>query len=74
MHTHGNIALEDHKVFPFIAWAVFIGFALFVGSLAVQLYQITESLSKDTAYTKSLSDDNSMRLDDLEVKVEQLVQ
>ncbi len=36
-------ALEDHRFFPYIAWTVFIGFAVFV-------YFTTVNLSKDFEY------------------------
>jgi uncharacterized membrane protein YgdD (TMEM256/DUF423 family) len=52
MQTHGNISLENHKLFPYIAWSVFIGFALFTGSLVFNLYQTVEAIGHSDQRTK----------------------
>ncbi len=48
MQTHGTIALENHRVFPYIAWGVFIGFSVFTGSLVYNLYQTTEAIGEQS--------------------------
>ncbi len=41
--------LEKHKIFPIIAWLLFIGFAAFVFFLTVQLQATAEELSLKTS-------------------------
>lgn len=49
MKTNGNDkALESYKIFPFIAWTLIIGFALFVYSMIMELKASTERLSART--------------------------
>jgi len=37
--------LESHKIFPYIAWVITIGFAFFVYSIAMDLKDTAEQLS-----------------------------
>ena len=41
-------SLETHRAFPAIAWATFIGFAVFVFYLTIELQTTTENLSAQT--------------------------
>lgn len=53
--------LESHKIFPYIAWALVIGFAIFTYLLSVR---VSEELSGiDTSV-----DDLEMRIERLEAK------
>ena len=51
MKTNGNDkALESYKIFPYVAWAVTIGFTLFVYNLVVQLSETINQLQESTQY------------------------
>lgn len=65
-----NFTLEQHKFFPVIAWTVFIGFALFVGNLALELYHVTSELAESSNRVEQIAEDNSARLDALEAALE----
>ena len=61
-----DFQLEKYKAFPYVAWTIFIGFAIFVGGLAMELYVLTDELARDSDRVARLADDNSQRLDQLE--------
>lgn len=42
-----NNSLESHKFFPYIAWIVVIGFALFTYTLTTRLNQEITQISSD---------------------------
>lgn len=44
--------LETYKLFPMIAWGIFIGFALFIYSITLELRDVSDSLER-TAQTNS---------------------
>lgn len=67
-----NFTLEKYRVFPYVAWAVFIGFALFVGSLAVELYSETNEIANSNHRLAEIANDHSNRLDLLEAELERL--
>ncbi len=67
-----NFTLEKYRVFPYVAWAIFIGFALFVGTLAIQLYSVTNELANNSSRLTEISNDNSARLDLLEAELDRL--
>jgi hypothetical protein len=54
-----NNTLESYKVFPYIAWALVIGFALFTYSLTLRLEQDLIAL-----------DDLGPRVDQLEARID----
>ena len=56
LHTTGERTLEKYKIFPYIAWTIFIGFSIFLYSLVLQLQEAAESL---TAANTSYEDINS---------------
>lgn len=64
-----EFSLEKYKIFPFIAWTVFIGFAIFVGGLALELYDVTSTLAEDSHRLEQVAQDNSARLDALEAEI-----
>lgn len=66
MRTHGEMTLEKHKLFPYIAWALIILFALFTIKLALDLQTSTNRISTRTEQLEMLVDDNSSRLNKLE--------
>jgi len=41
-----NKSLEGHKFFPFVAWTLVIGFALFVYTIVQDLRQTSRELSE----------------------------
>jgi len=50
-------SLESHKAFPAVAWVTFIGFAIFVFYLTIELQATTENLSMQTvANVEALGD------------------
>jgi hypothetical protein len=42
-----NNTLESHKLFPYVAWALVIGFALFTYMLTTRLHENLGSLGKE---------------------------
>ena len=42
--------LEEHRLFPFIAWAVIIGFALFTYTLTASLKNVTDIYTENDIY------------------------
>jgi len=67
-HTTGERTLEKYKLFPYIAWAVFIGFSLFVYSLVLELQATAESL----ATTNTSYQDIDARVDSNEDRIRAL--
>ena len=49
MKTNHDRALETFRVFPYIAWALVIVFALFVYKIAVELQTVANDLKIQTA-------------------------
>jgi|OM-RGC.v1.035154728 hypothetical protein len=49
--AYSEFALEKYKGFQVIAWALFIGFAVFVGLIARDLFQTTAQVSAVTERT-----------------------
>ena len=52
--------LEAYKIFPYVAWILVIGFALYVFSLATELQATTSNLSEDTSYLENAIADPSV--------------
>ena len=49
MKTNGNDkALEGYKIFPYVAWALTVIFAIFVYNITMELKAVTEDLQKQT--------------------------
>lgn len=49
MKTNGNDkTLESHKIFPYIAWVVTIGFSIFVYNITQELVDVTRDLQQQT--------------------------
>ena len=48
-----KFTLEKSRFFPYIAWAVVIGFTIFVGTLTIQLQDSLTELEKATQHTNS---------------------
>lgn len=49
MKTNGNDkTLEAYKFFPYLAWALTIGFALFVYNIAIELQTVADDLQAKT--------------------------
>ena len=67
-----NFTLEQYKIFPYVAWAIFIGFAIFVGALAVELKSTTSELANNSQRLTEISKDNSVRLDALEAELKRI--
>lgn len=55
--------LEQHRFFPFIAWTVCIGFALFVLGLALQLQETSAHLADKNDALERVVQDDSLRLE-----------
>ena len=71
-NMRNDFTLEKHRFFPYIAWAVCIGFAGFVGSLALELSAVTAELSAHTKHLETVSVDTTNRLNQLEAELEEL--
>lgn len=48
-----KFTLEGHKFFPYVAWALVIGFVLFTYSLTIELTESSSELSKRKEATVS---------------------
>jgi hypothetical protein len=69
-----NFTLEKYKLFPYAAWAIFIGFALFVGALAVELNSETTEIASANQRLSEITMDNSERLDLLEAELDRIAE
>jgi hypothetical protein len=69
-----DFQLEKYKAFPYVAWTLFIGFAVFVGHLAFELYTVTEVLEEANVEINEIVNDNSNRLDAVEEQLDALAQ
>jgi hypothetical protein len=49
LHVTGERTLEKYKVFPYVAWALFIGFSLFVYSLVLELQSTAQAIANSNA-------------------------
>ena len=45
LHVTGERTLEKYKAFPYIAWTLVIGFAIFVYNLTMNLSEVAENLA-----------------------------
>lgn len=67
-----DFTLEKHRFFPYVAWALSIGFALFVGNLALQLQTVTEDLAAQNELLEYTVHNNTLRIDELEQTVNEV--
>lgn len=73
LHASGERTLEKYPIFPYIAWALFIGFSLFVYSLVLDLQATAESLAGTSASYGSINEkvlSNEERIEALEAAIE----
>jgi len=67
MKKNGNKQmLESYKVFPFIAWGLTFGFAVFVYNITVELRDITSDLQERTAHLQQKVDTPIDQITDFE--------
>jgi hypothetical protein len=57
-------ALEKHQAFPYIAWALCIGFAYFVYTLTLDLKEVTAELGAQTSATQLRANQNAADITD----------
>ncbi|MCA9361480.1 hypothetical protein KC845_02900 [Candidatus Kaiserbacteria bacterium] len=69
MKTHGEMTLEKYRLFPYIAWLLIIGFALFTINLVTELKETAEELVEKNDTLHMTVSDHSKRLDSLEEKI-----
>jgi hypothetical protein len=51
MKTNGNDkALEAYKIFPYIAWVLTLGFAIFVYNITMELKAVADNLEAQTQF------------------------
>lgn len=50
-------ALESYRFFPYLAWALVIGFALFVYQLTIETSQTIASLGEQTRYLEQVANE-----------------
>ena len=56
MKKSGNDrTLESFKIYPYVTWALIIGFAVFVYNITQKLEAVTEELGAYTDYTEEQS-------------------
>ena len=44
----GKSALEAHKIFPYVAWVLTLGFVIFVYNITIDLKETTQELRQQT--------------------------
>ena len=49
--TSNKRSLEGYKIFPYIAWLLIIGFAVFAYNLTNEVGEVTHKLQQETVYT-----------------------
>lgn len=72
LHVTGERTLEKYRIFPYIAWILFIGFALFLYTLVMQLQAATMSLEATSISFRTIDDrvqSNEDRIEALEAAV-----
>jgi hypothetical protein len=72
IHATGERTLEKYAIFPYIAWAVFIGFTIFVYTLVIRLQEATESLTMTSATFENFDErlqSNEDRIEALEAAI-----
>lgn len=55
MYTTGERSLEKYKIFPIIAWTTFIGFAIFVYGITLQLREVSENLEQTSSHLQQFA-------------------
>lgn len=73
LHASGERTLEKYKIFPYIAWAIFIGFSIFVYSLVMELQETAESFANSSTSLGDIGDQvqsNEERIEALEAALE----
>ncbi|MEM9337030.1 MAG: hypothetical protein AAGA35_04210 [Patescibacteria group bacterium] len=68
LHTTGERTLEKYSIFPYVAWATFVGFAIFVYGITVQLNEATVNLSESTKRLQTVVDSNLSEVEDFEIR------
>lgn len=54
MKTNGNDkTLESYKIFPYVAWALTLGFALFVYNITMELRTVADNLQQQTQWLQA---------------------
>ncbi|MCA9354544.1 MAG: hypothetical protein KC877_03440 [Candidatus Kaiserbacteria bacterium] len=67
MKTNGNDkALESYKIFPYVAWLVTIGFAIFVYNITVELQTVTRDLQVQTSILMDKINTPAEQIEDFE--------
>lgn len=49
-NNSNNKSLEAYKIFPYVAWTLTLGFAIFVYNITVQLTEVTRNLQAQTQF------------------------
>ena len=67
MKTNENDkALESYKIFPYVAWLVTIGFAIFVYNITVELQTVTRDLQVQTSILMDKINTPAEQIEDFE--------
>lgn len=72
-YTTGERTLEKYKAFPYVAWVLFIGFAIFVYTLVIELQETAESLATSSATYQDIGEkvlSNEERIEALEAAIQ----
>lgn len=59
----GKRTLEGHKLFPYVAWVLTIGFAIFVYNITTDLQAVTKDLQAQTAELQKKVSENDPEAD-----------
>ena len=59
----GKRSLEGLKVFPYVAWVLIAGFALFVYNITIELEAVTSDLQRQTQAIEAKINNNDSQTD-----------
>lgn len=68
MQLSSSRTLESYRIFPYIAWATFIFFALFVYNITLELKEVTENLQRTTYSLEAKVDQQAGQIADVEAR------
>lgn len=69
-----HFTLERFKYFKYVAWLIFIGFAFFVGTIAMELREVTAVVDAKNSVLESEISKNTNRIDELEARLDRVAQ
>ena len=72
MKTNGNDkALESYKIFPFIAWGLVAGFAIFVYMITLELQSVADRLEQQSLELRTIANTPPSEITDFDIRSNQ---